>query len=395
MLTPAQTAVIKATAPVVAANASRITGTFYPLMFERFPEVRAVFNQSHQRSSAQPEALANAIIAYASNIDRLEVLGPAVEGIVQKHVSLNITPDQYDIVGTCLMEAIGRVLGDAVTAEIADAWGAAYRQLADLLIVAEETEYARKAALTGGWRGARRFRIAGKTPESAVITSFQLEPVDGGRVMDFHPGQYLGLRLSIDGETVHRNYSLSASPNGRDYRISVKREPQGLVSGFLHDRAQVGAQVGDQIDVYPPAGEFVLRDGSGPLLLITGGVGQTPALPLAEQALAAGRRVIYVHAALNGSVHAFRDQVDRLAETHRTLKPVYCYAEPQPDDTPHMVGLLDRDRLAGLLPDEPGVAAYVVGPKPFMAAVVKALIALGLPESAIVHEFFGPREVLA
>ena len=37
MLTPAQIAVIKATAPVVAANANKITGTFYPLMFERFP----------------------------------------------------------------------------------------------------------------------------------------------------------------------------------------------------------------------------------------------------------------------------------------------------------------------------------------------------------------------
>lgn len=391
MLTPAQITVIKATAPVVAANASRITGTFYPLMFERFPEVRSVFNQSHQRSSAQPEALANAIIAYASNIDRLEVLGPAVEGIVQKHVSLNITPDQYRIVGTCLMEAIGRVLGDAVTPEIADAWGAAYWQLADLLIAAEEKEYARKAALTGGWRGARRFRIVEKTPESAVITSFRLAPVDGGPVMDFRPGQYLGLRLTIDGQTVHRNYSLSASPNGRDYRISVKREPQGLVSGFLHARTRVG----DELDAYPPAGEFVLREGQGTLLLITGGVGQTPALPLVEQALAAGRRVIYVHAALNGSVHAFREHIDRLAALHGTLKPVYCYADPQPGDRPHMVGLLDETRLAGLLPKDDGVAAYVVGPKPFMAAVIRALTALGLPASAIVHEFFGPRESLA
>ncbi|MGF7176940.1 NO-inducible flavohemoprotein [Azospirillum doebereinerae] len=391
MLTPAQTAVIKATAPVVAANASRITGTFYPLMFERFPEVRAVFNQSHQRGGAQPEALANAIIAYASNIDRLEALGPAVEGIVQKHVSLNITPDQYEIVGACLMEAIGRVLGDAVTAEVADAWGAAYWQLARLLIAAEEKEYARKAALTGGWRGARRFRIAGKTRESAVITSFRLEPVDGGRVMDFQPGQYLGLKLSVDGETVHRNYSLSASPNGRDYRISVKREPQGAVSGFLHDRVQIG----DELEVYPPAGEFVLRDGDGPLLLITGGVGQTPALPLAEQALAAGRRVVYVHAALNGSVHAFRDHVAELAQRHAGFRPVCCYAEPEAADRPDLTGLLDRDRLAALLPEGEGVAAYVVGPKPFMAAVIAALTALGLPSSAIHHEFFGPKEAVA
>jgi len=391
MLTPAQIAVVKATAPVVAANASRITGTFYPLMFERFPEVRAVFNQSHQRGGAQPQALANAIIAYASNIDRLEVLGPAVAGIVEKHVSLNITPDQYGIVGTCLMEAIGLVLGDAVTAEVADAWGAAYWQLANLLIAAEEAEYARKAALTGGWRGARRFRVAGKTVESAVITSFRLEPLDGGRVMDFRPGQYLGLKLSIDGETVHRNYSLSASPNGRDYRISVKREPRGQVSGFLHEQADVGTE----LEVYPPAGDFVLRAGSGPLLLITGGVGQTPALPLAEQALAAGREVVYVHAALNGSVHAFRDHVDGLARRHGGLRAVYCYAEPGSADRPHLTGLLDRDRLAALLPKADGVAAYVVGPKPFMAAVIAALTALGLPSSAIFHEFFGPAEAMA
>lgn len=391
MLTPSQTAIIKATAPVVAANANAITGTFYPLMFERFPEVRAVFNQSHQRNSAQPEALANAIIAYASNIDRLEVLGPAVEGIVQKHVSLNITPDQYEIVGTCLMEAIGIVLGDAVTADIADAWGAAYWQLARLLIAAEEAEYARKAALTGGWRGARRFRIVEKTPESAVITSFRLAPVDGNRVMDFRPGQYLGLKLSIDGETVHRNYSLSAAPDGKTYRISVKREAQGLVSGFLHGRAQVG----DELDAYPPAGEFVLREGDGPLLLITGGVGQTPALPLAEQALAAGRRVVYVHAAINGSVHAFRDHIDRLAARHDGLETVYCYAEPEARDQPHLTGLLDRESLARLLPKGEGVNAYVVGPKPFMAAVIASLTALGLPSSAIFHEFFGPTEAIA
>lgn len=391
MLTPAQTAIIKATAPVVAAHANQITATFYPLMFERFPEVRAVFNQSHQRGGAQPQALANAIIAYASNIDRLEVLGSAVAGIVQKHVSLNITADQYGIVGSCLMEAIGQVLGDAVTAEIADAWGAAYWQLARLLIAAEEAEYARKAALTGGWRGARRFRIVEKTPESAVITSFRLAPVDGGRVMDFQPGQYLGLKLTIDGETVHRNYSLSASPNGQTYRISVKREERGQVSGFLHDRAAVG----DELEVYPPAGEFVLTDSAAPLLLITGGIGQTPALPLAEQALAAGRRVVYVHAAINGTVHAFRDHVDALAARHAALQTVYCYAEPEANDQPDLIGLLDQEQLAALLPTDAGTEAYVVGPKPFMAAVIAALTALGLPSGAIFHEFFGPKEAVA
>src|SRR5215510_2184650 len=122
MLTPDQIAIIKATAPVVARHAERITTVFYPLMFERYPQVREVFNQAHQHGGSQPRALANAVVAYASNIDNLGALGVAVERIVQKHVSLNITPPQYQIVGECLLEAIGRVLGDAVTPEIGAAW---------------------------------------------------------------------------------------------------------------------------------------------------------------------------------------------------------------------------------------------------------------------------------
>nr|WP_211112549.1 NO-inducible flavohemoprotein [Azospirillum sp. SYSU D00513] len=388
-MTQAQTDIIKATAPVVAEHAVEITSTFYPILFEKFPEVRAVFNQSHQRGGTQPQALANAIIAYASNIDRLDALKPALRCIVEKHVSLNITPDQYKAVGSSLMEAIGRVLGDAVTPDVADAWGAAYWQLADILIAAEDSEYSRKAALPGGWRGARRMRLVEKTPESAVITSFRFAPADGGPVMDFLPGQYLGVRLSIDGETVHRNYSLSDSPDGRTYRISVKREPGGVASNFLHNRLAVGGE----IDVYPPAGEFVLQPGEADVLLVTAGVGQTPALPLARQALADGRRVRYLHAALNGTVHAFRGSVEGLAQAG-DFRQVICYSEPQPGDRPDATGFVTPALLAGLL--EPGrrTDAYVVGPKPFMACVLGALKELGVPQDRVFYEFFGPGEAL-
>ena len=138
MLTPDQIAIVKATAPLVAQHAERITSVFYPMMFERYPEVRKVFNQAHQQGGSQPRALANAVIVYAANIDNPGALGGVVERIVQKHVSLNISPPQYQIVGECLMEAIRRVLGEAVTPDIAAAWGAAYWNLANLLIAAEE-----------------------------------------------------------------------------------------------------------------------------------------------------------------------------------------------------------------------------------------------------------------
>jgi ferredoxin-NADP reductase len=59
--------------------------------------------------------------------------------------------------------------------------------------------------------------------ESSEITSFTLVPVDGGAVLAHQPGQYLGLRLTVDGQEVRRNYSLSQMANGRSLRISVKR----------------------------------------------------------------------------------------------------------------------------------------------------------------------------
>ncbi|BBI60793.1 hypothetical protein HSBAA_20990 [Vreelandella sulfidaeris] len=80
--------------------------------------------------------------------------------VVNKHVALDIQPDQYPIVGECLMAAIGDVLGDEVTPEVADAWSALYQELADLLIGLEKQRYQAFEQEPGGWRGTRRFRIA-------------------------------------------------------------------------------------------------------------------------------------------------------------------------------------------------------------------------------------------
>ena len=87
MLTPQTIEIIKEITPVVAANAETITRRFYELMFEGDPEVKAFFNQAHQSAGTQQKALADAICAYFVNIENLEVLGPAVELIAQKHCS--------------------------------------------------------------------------------------------------------------------------------------------------------------------------------------------------------------------------------------------------------------------------------------------------------------------
>jgi nitric oxide dioxygenase len=329
---------------------------------------------------------------YARHIDQLEQLGDLVAKIINKHVALQILPEHYPLVGECLLEAIREVLGaEIATDEVINAWGNAYGQLAGILIGAEKTIYDEKAAAPGGWRGAREFKVVAKVPESTEITSFYFAPADGQPILAFTAGQYIGMRLFVDGQEIRRNYSLSALAGNNQYRISVKREPGGRASNYLHDQLNVG----DSIDLFPPSGEFTLVHNDKPLVLISGGVGITPTLAMLEAALETQRPIHFIHCARNGSVHAFRDWIEALASQHPQLKRFYCYSE---DDgvspAAHAVGMLDQARLEQWLPAERDVDAYFLGPKGFMAAVKRQLKAAGVPEEQVRYEFFGPASAL-
>ena len=390
MLSEQHRDLVKATVPLLEAGGEALTRHFYGIMLDEYPQVRPLFNQAHQASGAQPRALANGILQYARHIDHLDALGPLVGQVVQKHVPLEALPEQYPLVGACLLRAIREVLGaEVATDAVIDAWAAAYQQLADLLIGAEEGVYADSAAAPGGWRGARPFQVARKVIESDEIVSLYLQPTDGGPVMAFRPGQYIGLKLTVDGQEVRRNYSLSAPPNGSTYRISVKRESGGLVSNFLHDAVGTGAT----IDLFPPAGDFVLQPGSRPLLLISGGVGITPTLPMLHAAHEQNRPVTFLHFARSGRVHAFRDWVDDLVARHAQARRFYCYEEngAAPADA---YGRASPELLARCLPSARDVDAYFVGPPAFMGAIKRMLGELGVPAGQMHWEFFGPAAAL-
>ncbi|WP_019558379.1 MULTISPECIES: NO-inducible flavohemoprotein [unclassified Thioalkalivibrio] len=391
MLSTEQKAIIQQTVPILEAGGEALTGHFYRIMLRDHPEVRPLFNQAHQASGEQSRALANAVLNYARHIDQLESLGPLVGQIVNKHVSLQVQPEHYPIVGGCLLQAMREVLGEAVATDaVLDAWAAAYQQLADILIAAEEQANAANEQQPGGWRGARPFRVQRKVPESEEITSFYLQPVDGQPVPPHQAGQYLGLRLMIEGEELRRNYSLSAAANGETLRISVKREPGGVASTFLHDRVDAG----DILDVFPPAGDFVLRPADRPVAFVTAGVGITPAVAMTEAALAQGREVHFVHCARHGGVHAFRDWLNAQAERTAKLTQRYCYSEPRPSDAPHAEGFLSREQLAEWLPDSREVDVYFLGPRPFMQQVRAHLRGMGIPDAQVNYEFFGPASAL-
>lgn len=390
MLSEQTKAIVKATVPALRENGETVTTHFYQIMFRDYPEVKSYFNQAHQTQGTQPRALANAVLAYAENIDHLEALGDALPKIIQKHVALDIRPEHYPIVGTCLLQGIREVLGEAATDEVINAWAAAYEQLAGLLISAEEAIYQEHESEPGGWRGPRRFRVARKQPESDVITSFYFEPVDGKPIMDFIPGQYITILLTVDGQPLRRTYSLSGGAGEGYYRISVKREPEGVASNYLHDQVEADSEV----ELLPPSGEFTLAEGARPLVLLTAGVGITPALSMLDAAAESGRKIHFIHCALNSRVHAFRNHVDTLANQHDNIEPHYIYSEPLPDDQADDEGFIDSSKLTRLLPEDRDVDLYFLGPKPFMRSVWNIASELEIPERQIRYEFFGPLEEL-
>jgi nitric oxide dioxygenase len=111
-------------------------------MLQAHPELRPMFNVNDQESGEQAKRLAMAILAYVGNIDRLDLLGPAVTNISRRHVQTHVKPEHYPIVGHHLLEAIKSVLGDAATPEVLGAWAVAYQELADIMIGREKAMYA-------------------------------------------------------------------------------------------------------------------------------------------------------------------------------------------------------------------------------------------------------------
>ncbi|MGH8788467.1 MAG: NO-inducible flavohemoprotein [Cupriavidus necator] len=398
MLTQKTKDIVKATAPALAEHGYDIIKCFYKRMFEAHPELKNVFNMAHQEQGQQQQALARAVYAYAENIEDPSSLMAVLKNIANKHASLGVKPEQYPIVGEHLLAAIKEVLGEAATDDIISAWAQAYGNLADVLMGMESELYERSAEQPGGWTGWRTFVVREKRPESSVITSFILEPADGGPLVNFEPGQYISIAVNVPtlGLQQIRQYSLSDMPNGRSYRISVKREggdtqPAGYVSCLLHDHVNVG----DEIKLAAPYGSFHIDvNAKTPIVLISGGVGLTPMISMLKRAIQdPQRQVVFVHGARNSGVHAMRDRLREAAKTYANFDLIVFYDEPLPQDVAgrdyDYAGLVDVKSIKDsiLLPD---ADYYICGPIPFMRMQHDALKDLGIRETRIHYEVFGP-----
>ncbi|HEY4825224.1 MAG TPA: MOSC domain-containing protein [Solirubrobacteraceae bacterium] len=243
------------------------------------------------------------------------------------------------------------------------------------------------------WPGFRQLTVTAITPESDSVISIRLEDLDGAPLPAARPGQYLTVRVQSDEQqrSSLRNYSLSGPPDGGYYRITVKREPGGIVSGYLHTRLAVG----DQLEIAAPRGTFILDRTQTPVLLISAGIGATPVLAMLH-ALAeehSDRQIWWLQGARDGREHSFAGEARALLASLSSVRIHICYSHPDPDDLEgrdfDTVGRLTAPLLAQL--DLPGNAeAYICGPASFMDEISAGLGAIGLGPAQIHTEPFGP-----
>ncbi|MFP6704553.1 MAG: FAD-binding oxidoreductase [Alphaproteobacteria bacterium] len=239
----------------------------------------------------------------------------------------------------------------------------------------------------------RSMRLIEKILESAGVTSFVFEARDGSPLPEFEAGQHLPIELEVPeySEPVRRTYSLSGGPSQARYRISVKREPRGTASRFLHDHMETGTIISSR----QPAGGFMLSCSTCPVVLVSAGANLTPMVGMLHVLAAerGGRPVWFVHGARDGANYPLAREVRELCQARSGIALHVAYSRPRREDT-MSTDFDGTGRVDGALPasliKNPSVHNFLCGPTRFMANLQTGLEGRGIPVAQIHTETFGP-----
>jgi nitric oxide dioxygenase len=367
--------IIKQTVPVLEEHGETITKLMYQNMFQQHPELLNMFNQTNQKVGDQPKALANTVLAAAKHVDHLEALTPAVLGIANKHRALNVKPEHYPIVGENLLGAIQEVLGDDASPEIIDAWGEYYGELAQVFIDIEDDMYE-----TSAWEGFQPFKVTAKDQMSEDIVRFTAD--NKNLPLDFKAGQYITVKVKPEDypNEALRHYSICSIDTTNGIQFAVKREgvneTSGVVSHYMHDDVNVG----DTIELSAPAGDFTMNPAHEKVLFVAGGVGATPIMAMAEEAIDRGLDAKLLYSAYDEAHQPFKEEMEKLKDdidVHVKLT--------------NQEGVLVREDFAGYEDRE----VYICGSMHFMEAMTQVLKEVGFNDKQIHFEPFGPKMSLA
>jgi 3-ketosteroid 9alpha-monooxygenase subunit B len=231
-----------------------------------------------------------------------------------------------------------------------------------------------------------RLAVKAVVPETPDAVSLVLDvPAEQATLFAYRPGQYLTVRVEVDGEVHLRAYSMSSTPGiDPDLRVTIKRVPGGVVSNWLNDHVVAG----DLVEVTPPAGSFVAPDDAGDLVAYAAGSGVTPVLSIVTSVLVGStRRVSLLYANRDRASTIFARRLDELAVQHDHRFRVVHHFDVD-------AGFVSPAAVARFAWDAGGTDHFVCGPDGFMSTVEAALEDLGVDWARVHLERFTPADEL-
>jgi ferredoxin-NADP reductase len=247
------------------------------------------------------------------------------------------------------------------------------------------------SASVGPWSGS--LRVSNVFMETPAIKTLRLvNPAGGSIPFSFVPGQFLTLAVALAGKTTKRSYTIASSAAQRDcVEITVKREEQGVVSRYLHDRVAPG----DLLQISAPQGRFTFSGTEAEsIVLIGAGVGITPLMCIIRSLTDRGwnKDIFLLFACRTTEEFVFRDELERLQRRHANLHVVATMTRS--DGTVWMgpKGRLTSDLISQSVPDLPTRRIHICGPSAMMDATRVMLAELGVKPGQVFTEAFGPAE---
>ena len=229
--------------------------------------------------------------------------------------------------------------------------------------------------------------------ETQDVKSFFFRP-EKPALFRFLPGQFITLELEINGESINRCYTISSTPT-RPHTISitVKRQPNGIVSNWLHDHLKVGGK----ISVLGAAGEFSCAlTPANKYLFLSGGSGITPLMSMARafHDLAEDADIAFVHSARTPADIIFRKELDLMQFNQPHFSAAYICEKLENEANWYMpTGYLNLEALKQIAPDFLQREVFTCGPAPYMTAVRTMLASAGFNMAQYHEESFNFAEL--
>ena len=234
--------------------------------------------------------------------------------------------------------------------------------------------------------------ITRETPD-CVSLAFEV-PAELREAFRYVPGQYLTLRREHAGEELRRSYSLCSSPLDDEWRVAIKKVPDGRFSTLA---VEDGLRPGDRLDVMPPQGRFTaqLHPTQAKLyVLFAAGSGITPVFSIAKTVLLTEphSQVYLVYGNRGRNSIIFKEAIEGLKNKFLERLSVYHVLSREQGDADLFFGRIDRAKaeqfLQKIVPAARIDECFICGPEDMILGVQEALAAAGVAPEKIHFELF-------